>query len=84
MDFNTMEALLGFGAGCVSGYGFALRVLVPAMIASKVGPLEAKQEQLIEQVEDLSARLIVEEAFNKTLKEKLFKLDTDKDGSNNS
>lgn len=80
LSFNAVETLLGFGAGCGAGYGFALRVIVPAMLAAKVAPLEVKQEALEKEIADLGTRLDAEVAFNLSLQQKLFGVEGDKEG----
>ena len=75
MEFTTVEALTAFGIGCTAGYGFALRALMPSMIASRVKPLEVQLKTLQDQVKDLTKRLDIEEAFNRALQEKIFGLD---------
>ena len=77
-----MEALLGYGAGCISGYGFAIRVLMPNMIAAKVAPLEVKIEELEKAQKALSKKLEEEHAFSDKLQAKLLQLgDVDEDSS---
>lgn len=76
-DLNTVEALVAFGLGCASGYGFATRVVVKALISSQVNPLKEKLKAMEQQVKDLTARLDAEEAFNRRIQETIFGLDGD-------
>ena len=77
MDFSSLEALMGYGAGCVSGYGFAMRVLLPSMIAAKVAPLEARLEDQEAKLSELKDALQKEANFSKRLQKKLLKIDDD-------
>jgi Tfp pilus assembly protein PilN len=80
LDFSSLEMLLGYGAGCISGYGFAIRVLMPSMIAAKVAPLEVKIQELEKQQKSLSERLEKEHRFSNQLQAKLLELDEDDRG----
>ncbi len=80
--FNTVELLTGFGAGCAAGYGFAMRVLLPSMLASKVKPLEVMIKNMQDDLEDIAAKLQAETEFNHMIQEKLFGLDNDEDRFN--
>ena len=71
MDFSTLEAVIGYGAGCVSGYGFAIRVLMPNMIAAKVAPLEIKLQEVEEKLSNVNKKLDKEMKFSKSLQKKI-------------
>lgn len=77
-DLNTIELLTGFGMGCVAGYGFAMRVLLPSMLASKVKPLEVMIKNMQEDLEDIAAKLEAETEFNHMIQTKLFGLGNEK------
>lgn len=76
-SFDTIGALLGFGAGAVAGYGFALRAMMPAMLAAKVAPLEIMTEKLQEEINEVRAQLKVEQEFNARVQAKILGLEHD-------